>query len=92
MNKFFDWISNNLDKICHFLTCALIVIIIGVIFAENLFGCSLLLSLAIGTSVSIIIGILKEIIDLIRYGNFDLKDILADVIGTIFGCVLSMFL
>ena len=91
MNKLLGWIKNNLDKVCHFLVCTLIVIVVCGLM-NNLIGISFIVSLITSIIITIIIGIAKEIYDSHTGGIFDKMDLLADLCGCLFGILLSILI
>lgn len=87
-----DWIYSNLDKVAHMSISAILVIVISWIFLVTTAGCTVLISAACGIIGTMIIGVLKEAIDFIRGGSFDPKDLLADLVGSIFGGILVILI
>ena len=87
-----DWIYSNLDKVAHMSISAILVIVISWIFLITTSGCTVLVSAACGIIGTMIIGVLKETIDFMRGGSFDSKDLLADLVGSIFGGILVIFI
>ena len=78
----------NKDKWYHFIICFLITFIFAIIF--NLF-ISVPISIILGIILSLFIGIGKEIYDKYSPNHyFDWKDILADLLGSIFGGIISI--
>ena len=67
------WISNNSDKLAHFIICALLMTtftpMVGPYWAAL---------------ITIIIGIIKEVFDKFNGGRFDWLDLLADSLGIIY--------
>ena len=87
-----NWIYSNLDKVAHMSISAILVIVISWIFLITTSGCTVLISAACGIIGTMIIGVLKEAIDFMRGGAFDFKDLLADLVGSIFGGILVMLI
>lgn len=87
-----DWIYSNLDKVAHTSISVILAIVISWIFLVTTAGCTVLVSAACGIIGTMIIGILKETVDFMRGGSFDLKDLLADLVGSIFGGILAMLI
>jgi hypothetical protein len=70
------------DKILHF---AISFLLVSTVFLYcYLFNLSILWCYLLSNVVAIVVGIVKEIIDL----EFDCKDIIADVIGVMIGDIL----
>lgn len=69
------------DKILHFTCCLLITIIM-----------SLITNIPIGFVTAVIIGLGKELIDKLDYGLFDIKDLIADILGASLGTVIMLLL
>lgn len=92
MNKIFNWIAKNLDKICHFLASSLIVVVFCGILT-NVFNLTFILSIIISTIFTIVVGVSKELIDkYCRSGIFDKNDLLADLIGLTFGIIILIII
>lgn len=78
------------DKLLHFVICFLIALIFSIIF--NLF-LPTTISIIVGTFISLIVGIGKEIYD--KYSPdhyFDWKDLIADFSGSIFGVIILIII
>jgi VanZ family protein len=85
-----QWISRNLDKICHALACALITIVItGMMLKVTE---SLVFSVIGGAVVAVLVGVYKELVDKYDGEEFDKMDLLADCIGTVIGVILSIII
>lgn len=87
-----DWIYSNLDKVAHMSISAILVIVVSWIFLITTSGCTVLVSAVCGIIGTMIIGVLKEILDFTRGGSFDPKDLLADFVGSIFGGILVILI
>lgn len=87
-----DWIYSNLDKVAHTSISVILAIVISWIFLVTTAGCTVLISAACGIIGTMIIGVLKEIHDFTRGGSFDIKDLLADLVGSIFGGILAILI
>lgn len=87
-----DWIYSNLDKVAHTSISVILAIVISWIFLVTTAGCTVLISAACGIIGTMIIGVLKEIFDFTRGGSFDIKDLLADLVGSIFGGILAILI
>lgn len=85
-----QWISRNLDKICHALSCALITIVITGMMLKVTEG--LVFSLIEGAAVAVLVGVYKELVDKYDGEEFDKMDLLADCIGTVIGVILSVII
>lgn len=93
MNKFLNWFSANSDKVCHFCACVVISIIFGTIIFRTTEGATPLVGAGCGFSAAFITGVLKEYYDRASgKGKFDLKDLLADVLGGLVGSILLVLL
>lgn len=67
------------DKYLHFIACLSIFLIVN----------SITESLLLGVTVSMSIGILKELFDkYVQHESFDMSDIKADAIGILYGIIL----
>lgn len=77
MKKLLEFLNGNIDKVAHALVCMNIVV-----------SLSLFVPLAVAVAVAMVVALLKEFIDHKRYGGWDNKDILADVIGIVAGIVV----
>lgn len=88
MNKFDLILSKiGLDKIVHACVCALITLLVSLcvsaFFYDEAWGCA-----AIGGMVAFFLGIVKELLDFFNNKPFDTKDLLADLVGSVFGFVI----
>lgn len=78
------------DKQLHFLLSAVIA---GVVTTGLMsYGVFVIWAIMIGYSISITIGIIKELRDSLGYGSEDIKDIYADMLGSISGSILCAVL
>lgn len=87
-DKLVKWAREDIDKICHYLACTLISLIITLTLGL-IFGATLWLSALIGIVIGIIIGVIKEIYDSKHGGIFDLEDLLADIAGSASGTLIG---
>lgn len=87
-----DWIYSNLDKVAHTSISVILAIVISWIFLVTTAGCTVLISAACGIIGTMIIGVLKEILDFTQGGSFDIKDLLADLVGSILGGILAILI
>lgn len=76
--KIIQWLSNKIgvqsDKILHFLVCFVITFVLA--FINPIFG----------AFVALVLGLYKEFTDSHKLGNtWSWGDILADIIGIVFG-------
>lgn len=92
MKKIYNWLRDNLDKVCHFLVCTLIAIVFGTIILHTTADVTVLVAATCGLIAGIICGVFKEVFDAYKGGIFDTKDLLADFIGSIFGALLSLLI
>ena len=88
MKKVINWLSNNLDKVAHFAISIVLTIVLGAVFFHTTAGAAILNSAVCGAFASLGLGIAKEVFDYIRVRNFDLKDLLADFIGSAVGVLI----
>lgn len=65
------------DKVMHAEACALISSVVSV-YAHNAL---------IGAIAAIVVGVMKELYDKSTGEEFDCKDLVADVVGAVFGAV-----
>ena len=91
MKKVIEYMMHNGDKVMHLLVCMVIVMVIS--------RCDMLIwnrpmnvAVAIALFVALFIGIVKELIDFFRYGWFDVKDLLFDLVGAVIGGLLFVFM
>ncbi len=87
MEKIFQWMGKHMDKICHFALCALIVLTVAKLFAVYDRD---YISLICGTIVALCAGVVKEDRDRRTGGIFDKQDLLADILGTIYGVIIYL--
>lgn len=93
MNKIIDWFWTNIDKVCHFCICVIISIIIGGIIFRTTEGATPIVCAGCGLISSFIVGVLKEYYDSASgNGVFDLKDLLADMLGGLAGSIIFFLL
>ena len=93
MNKFKE-IINKLggeDKVLHFETCCLMVLVVAMI-CMNRFGLCVDSAGAVAIIVTLAIGVLKEVYDYKTYGLFDWNDIKADTLGILIGVLTIYYL
>lgn len=87
MNKFDLIVSKiGMDKLVHACVCALITFLVSlsvsVFSSEDAWVCA-----AVGGMVAVFVGIVKELMDFFNNKPFDTKDLLADIVGSVFGFV-----
>ena len=87
-----NWIYANLDKVAHSSISAILVIVISWIFLSTTTGGTVLVSAVCGIIGTLLIGVLKEVADFMRGGSIDLKDIMADFVGSILGGFLVLLI
>lgn len=88
MNKFDLIVSKiGMDKLVHVCVCALITFLVSLaVFAfssEDAWVC-----VTIGGMTAVFVGICKELADFFCNKPFGTKDLLADVVGSVFGFVI----
>lgn len=79
------------DKVIHFLVEVLIVGTIAILDKE-LFNRNVLIAAAIGASVGILVGVVKELIDFFSGKQFDLQDLKFDLYGVAVGLLWALIL
>lgn len=78
------------DKILHFVACAVITSLIGVL---GLLLIEKPLNIVIGTFVGLFAGFAKEVYDLYFGGTgWDWQDIVADCYGIVCGIIILLFI
>lgn len=82
-----------MDKVWHFLASMLIVIVVAFLVANLWLGKAA--SVVIGFALAMVAGVAKETYDVYKgdsvdYERFNTKDILADVIGALFGVLIAI--
>ena len=70
------------DKIIHFIVC----------FVLAAFTALITNSIIIGWLSAVVVGVAKELYDRYSYGLFDIKDLIADVLGATCGILIVMLL
>ena len=88
MKKVINWLSNNLDKVAHFAISIVLTIVYGAILFHTTAGATILNAAVGGAFASLGLGIAKEVYDYIIVRNLDLKDLLADLIGSAVGIII----
>lgn len=93
MDKILNWFGTNIDKVCHFCICVVISIVFGGIIFRTTEGVTPIVCAGCGFMSSFIVGVLKEYCDRASgKGVFDLKDLLADVLGGLAGSIIFFLL
>lgn len=84
MGKWF--LSIGLDKWLHFIACLVIVCFVAILDVAE-WQRPHVVTACIGAIVAFLIGLLKEIVwdFLLGRGSFDIKDLIADFLGSVFG-------
>lgn len=84
MKKWF--LSIGLDKWVHFIVCFVIVCFVAILDVAE-WQRPHVMAACIGSIVAFLIGLLKEIVwdFLLGRGSFDIKDLIADFLGAVFG-------
>lgn len=77
IEKLYEWVSKNIDKLIHYLVCSWIVLACYVFLCIVIHGYAML----IGIIIAVILGVLKEICDQLDYGGFSIGDLVADGLG-----------
>ena len=88
MEKVINWLSNNLDKVTHFAVSIVLTIVIGAILFHTSVGLPILNAATAGALAALALGFIKEVVDFMRGGKFDAKDIVADFIGSAVGLAI----
>lgn len=70
----------GLDKCLHVVVC-FVITAFAALLCYGVFGQPHAVSAAIGAIAAFCVGVAKECYDFFKGGKFDVKDILADVIG-----------
>jgi uncharacterized membrane protein YjdF len=68
------------DKIIHFIVCFVLAVLAALI--TN--------SIIIGWLSAVVVGIAKELYDRYSYGLFDIKDLMADILGATCGILILL--
>lgn len=88
-----DWLKNiGIDKWLHIIACFIIVCIVAII--DNVeWQRPNIIAACIGATVAFFIGLLKEIVwdYILGRGSFNIKDIAADLIGSLIGFFFVWF-
>lgn len=50
------------------------------------------MSITVGSIITLMLGVAKEIYDQIKYKGFDWKDIVADILGILYSCGIFVLL
>lgn len=91
LQKVYNWISANIDKICHALVSLVIVLFITLLLHKIGFG--IIFSRVISIIIAYIIGIGKELIDHSKMKeDFDKNDVKADIIGIMIGFLITFLI
>lgn len=77
----------GLDKIVHASVCALITFMVSLTVSVFSFDDAWVCS-AIGGMIAFFLGFTKELFDFFSGKSFDTKDLLADLVGSVFGFVI----
>ena len=78
-DKLKQFVSANVDKLLHFLVSYLLTTVV------------VPLTGFLGIAVVLFIGLFKEIIDEYDYGGFSLGDLVADILGLVFGMFVLLY-
>lgn len=91
LQKIYNFIARNLDKICHALVSLVIVLFLTLLLRK--IGIGIMTSRVIAVCIAYIIGIGKEMIDHRKMKeDFDDKDIAADIIGIAIGFFITFLI
>lgn len=91
LQKVYNWISENIDKICHGLISLVIVLFLTLLLHK--IGCGDMPSRIIAVCITYIIGIGKELFDHRKMReDFDEKDIAADIVGIAIGFFITFLI
>lgn len=86
----------GIDKVAHAIVCLVITAVIALLIygASSWFGGNIpkYVCGAIGAIVALALGGAKEAYDKFQGREFDLKDLIADVVGVTVGFVLSLLM
>ncbi len=83
MKKLYELVEQKLgmDKVAHFLGIALVAVVVSLLFAKVDAGDSPWVYAAEGAFAGVLVAIGKEVFDFCNGRVFDVKDILAGVVG-----------
>ena len=89
--KFYSFISKNIDKVAHVAVSTILFIAIALLFHK---AGIVKVGVCQGLScvVTLVIGIGKEYCDRKRGENFDIKDITADIVGIVIGILITFLI
>lgn len=90
IRKFIEKVG--IDKVAHFLACVLVTLIVAIIFEKTTAGLPSVSYAFMGAFASIVAGVIKEAVDFLSGEEFDTHDLLADLIGAVFGFFLAAVL
>lgn len=91
MKKIINWIvGQDKDKILHFTLCLMISIMFGLI--AKVMGGDKYTVLAVSWFAGFIAGVTKEIYDEKKSKSSDVKDWIADILGTTLGTLITFTL
>lgn len=89
MNKIINFISNHLDKVCHWSITIIIVMVCTKLLYTYTNNIPFINADTAGMLVGILANIVKEVFDYIRKNQFEINDILFGTLGAITGFLLS---
>ena len=91
LQKVYNCIASNIDKICHALASLVIVLFLALLLHKMGFGA--MPSRVISVCAAYIIGIGKELIDHRKMKeDFDKKDVTADIAGIAIGFFITFLI
>ena len=93
MNRFQSFIKRigGEDKVLHFETRCLITMVVALL-NMNVLGLGIATSAVSACMIAVVAGMLKEVYDNNTYGLFDIKDIVADVLGAFAGLLIIILI
>lgn len=84
LRKLLNWLYKNCDKVLHFTISLLLAFIVGLVLML-VWHFRPWAAMLISWGVVFLIGVIKETLDALGGGIFDLKDLQADIIGLVLG-------
>lgn len=83
MKKLYDLVESKIgmDKVAHFFGIAMVAMLVSLLFTKVNAGESSWVYAAVGLLAGFFVAVLKEVVDFFNNRPFDVKDILAGVVG-----------
>lgn len=83
MKKLYDLVESKIgmDKVAHFFGIAMVAMLVSLLFTKVNVGESSWVYAAVGLLAGFFVAVLKEVVDFFNNRPFDVKDILAGVVG-----------